>query len=95
MDSVTSGLERRDSGEPWATAVTRIILTNAPRSLVANEVARDNKITVLRDKRRIDRQDAAVRLVPWDAMTIVPRQKGIPEAGITIMADKRMKTDFS
>ena len=95
MDSVTSGLEKREFGKPWATAATRTILTNAPRNLAANEVARGNKIIVLRDKRRIDRQDAAVRPVPWDAMTIVRSRKGIPEAGRTIMADKRMKTDFS
>ena len=95
MDSVTSGLKKRDFGEPRVSAATRTILTNALRSLVANEVARGNKITVLRDKRRIDRQDAAVRPVPWGAMTIVRSRKGIPEAGITIMADKGMKTDFS
>ena len=95
MDSVTSGLKKRDFGEPRVSAATRTILTNAPRSLVANEVARGNKITVLRDKRRIDRQDAAVRPVPWDAMTIVRSQKGILAARRTIMADKGMKTDFS
>ena len=64
MDSVTSGLERRGFGEPWATAAIRTILTNAPRSLAANEAARGNKITVLRDKRRTGRKDAAVRPVP-------------------------------
>ena len=44
MDSVTSGLKKRDFGEPRVSAATRTILTNAPRNMAANEVAR-GKIT--------------------------------------------------
>ena len=94
MDSVTSGLKKRGFGEPRVSAATRIILTNAPRNMAANEAAR-GKITSFARQRRTGRQGAAVRPVPWDAMTIVRSRKGIPEAGITIMADKGMKTDFS